>query len=61
MKLQSLEPSQRQEIIERLSQLLIERRDDILAANRRDLLQAKCEGIHIPKVLLPLYKTEYRI
>ncbi|XP_060594681.1 delta-1-pyrroline-5-carboxylate synthase-like isoform X2 [Ruditapes philippinarum] len=45
MKLQSLNPSQRQEIIERLSQLLIERRDDILAANRRDLLQAQCEGL----------------
>ncbi|XP_045190974.2 delta-1-pyrroline-5-carboxylate synthase-like isoform X2 [Mercenaria mercenaria] len=45
LKLQSLNPNQRQEIIERLSELLIERQDEILAANRRDLLQARCEGI----------------
>lgn len=43
--LQSLDPAQRAEIIDRLANSLLQRKDEILAANTKDLENAYVQGI----------------
>lgn len=42
--LQSLQPEQRADIINRLANLLLDRQEEILAANKKDLELAKEQG-----------------